>query len=309
MRRNEAVGPFGSGRLMQPVIENATVGSIATFPARFKTIEKVVANIAPQVDWLFIYVNETMKGWPNLKSHKNITVLDGREYAGDLSANGKIFSLRFVKNCKIFIFDDDFIYPADYVEKNLNILNLFDGHCVVSTHGSNFPSKVDWYYDRTKIMMSKRATDFLNLCSLAGSGTICFDQRHLPVNPEEFLDRVWVDLKISLIARKNGLPIWVLPRSANWLQHIPMVGLYDQMSSRMTHHTEYARDVDWSFAIYRDIANSALKRVCLPVEALQLSQELTMALKTGNVPRDWLNGALSMKRRADYCKMLLKREI
>ncbi len=287
--------------------ENATIGSMATFPGRFSLIRPVIDSIATQLDHLYIYVNETVEGFPDLSHLNNVSVLDGRDHRGDLSASGKIYPLRYARDCIVLTLDDDFIYPDNYVSTYVALLDRFGGKCVVTTHGSIFPSRVDWYYERTKAYAAMHAVHKIKMCSLAGSGTMGFDQKTLHLDPETFMSEVMVDLRISILARAQGLPIWVVPRPLKWLEHIPSEGLWEVFGTGgLTHHTEFARGFDWSFDIYRSIANTAIAQAGLDLDDLDLDSDLRNGLLTGNTPNDWKAGNTSMLKRIDYMDILLQ---
>jgi hypothetical protein len=290
---------------MELNIRDAVVGSMATFPKRFGIIQSVIEALAPQLDRLYVYVNETTEGFPDLSHLGNIIVLDGREHVGNLSANGKIYPLKYMQDCTIFTLDDDFIFPPDYVAQNLAVLRRFKGQCAVTTHGSIFPMRTDWYYERTHIFMSTNAVRSLELCTLAGSGTFAFDQRVLKVNPDDFFAEIMVDLRLSLLARDAGLPIWVLPRTAGWLHFLKTEGLWDLFSAgKLTHHTAHARPRDFSFEVYRQIALDAMSRVGLEMDDLDLSCDLRHGLHTGAVPAFWRESRISAMKRTAYMGIL-----
>ncbi|QIE55638.1 hypothetical protein G5B40_09345 [Pikeienuella piscinae] len=286
---------------------NAIIGSMATFLARYPLIAPVIASIAPQLDHLFIYANETTDGFPNISRLSNVTVLDGREHRGDLSANGKIYPLKFVRDSIVLTLDDDFIFPPDYVQTYCDLIAKCGGMCAVTTHGGVFPSNSDWYFERTHTFDAIRSVREMHLCSLAGSGTFGFDQRTLRFDPDSFFAGVMVDLRLSMLAREQGLPIWVLPRPEGWLRHIRSEGLWEKFrASGLTHHTEYARKVDWSFSIYRQIANSALATAGLTPADLGLDADLAHGLRTGVTPRLWRRGRISNMKRIEYLDILIQ---
>ncbi|ETX13463.1 hypothetical protein OCH239_10125 [Roseivivax halodurans JCM 10272] len=287
------------------MVDNRTVGCMATFPARFPILRETVASIAPQLDALYLYVNETIEGLPDLSDLGTIHVLDGREHAGNISANGKAYSLHYLSRCRVFTLDDDFVYPPDYVAHNLSILELFGGRCVVTTHGGVLPPRVDWYYERTKVFRSQREVRHLQLCSLAGTGTACFDQRTIDIDLDDVLAEVMLDLKVSLAARKSGLPIWVLPRPNDWLRAIPVEGLWERFKSAgLTPHTYLARPIDWSFKNYSELAQNSLSEAGLRAEDIGMAPELVNALKTGDIPESWREGTTSTRKREDYMLLL-----
>lgn len=286
-------------------IRNAVVGSMATFPKRFGIIQSVVEALAPQLDRLYVYVNETTEGFPDLSHLTNVIVLDGLSHRGNLSANGKIYPLRYMQDCIVFTLDDDFIFPPDYVARNLALLRRFDGRCTVTTHGSIFPMRLDWFYERTHTFMSTKAVQSLELCTLAGSGTFAFDQKALTVNPDEFFSDIMVDLRLSLLARDAGLPIWVIPREANWLHFLKTEGLWEvYKTGELTHHTTHARRQDFSFEIYRQVALEAISRAGLQLEDMDLSSDLRHGLQTGAIPVFWRESRVSVMKRNDYMSIL-----
>lgn len=277
---------------------------MATYPARHATLARVVASLAPQVDRLFIYANETTEGLPKLDNWANVIVLDSRWYEGNLSANGKVFPIRFLKNCVVFTVDDDFLYPPDYVSRYLNVLDFFHNQCCVTTHGSLFPERPRWYYERCHVFSGVQALNAAQLVTLAGSGTFAFHQAALSLRPDEFLGEIMVDLKLSLAAAERNLPIWCLARPKSWLRPITGEGLWEQYRKRITHHTHEVRKYDWSFVRYREIALQALERSEHRSGAFRIDAELEHALKTGVPPTAWRRSRVTYTRREQYLTLL-----
>lgn len=291
---------------MTLTIKNAVVGCMATFPQRFGIIKSVVEAVAPQLDRLYIYVNETTEGFPDLSHLGNVIVLDGRDHMGDLSANGKIYPMKFIRGSVVFTLDDDFIFPPDYVSTYLNLFKIFKGKCAITTHGSIFPETVDWYYERTHVFMSIREVRSLELCSLAGSGTFAFDQNTLKFDPEDFFSEIMVDLRLSLLARDNNLPIWVVPRHEGWLQFLNTEGLWNQFSvGSLTHHTHFSRNQDFSFNRYRQLTLDAMRRAGIDLDDLDLGADLRNGLENGVTPKVWCGSRISFQKRNSYANILL----
>ncbi len=281
------------------------IGSMATFPARFDIIATTLASIAPQLDQLYLYVNEGFDDLPDLSHLPNVIAMDAREHAGDLSARGKIFPLQSVRDSIVFTLDDDFIYPPDYVRRNRDILERMGGRCMVTTHGGILPPRIDWYYERTHVFRSFEKVPALQLCALAGSGTACYDQRTLKLDHAALLRETMVDIQMSLAARAAGLPIFVVPRGDEWLKPIFVPGLWDTFKrSGLTPHTFLAREVDWSFDIYADILRGAMKQAGVTAEELGLDPELADCLHRGGRPSQWRQSLVSYRRRPQYLQLL-----
>lgn len=288
-----------------PAARNQVIGCMATFPERFAILRRTIGSIAPQLDRLYLYVNGTTDGLPQLSDLGDIVILDGRDHAGDLSANGKVYPLKFASDCEVFGLDDDFIFPPDYVRKNLTLLRRFGGRCAATTHGSILPPTTDWYYERSHVFVSVQGLAALQICTLAGSGTFCFDQRHLVIDIDDLLKDVMVDLKLSLAARTAGLPIFVLPRPEGWLTAIRMDGLWERFSKDdLTPHTYLARTFDWSFERYRDLVLTAMNQADVTAQDIGLDENLAQCLKTGDVPTAWKVSSVSYRTRARYLDLL-----
>ncbi len=279
-------------------------GCMATFPARFPILISAVESVAPQLDRLYIYVNETMEGLPDLSCFPNVVALDGREHRGDLSANGKIYPLFFLSHCTILTLDDDIVYPPDYVARLTDVLDAFDRHCAVTVHGSILSPNPEWYYTRTRTYAFRQAVEQMRLCALAGSGTFAFHQSTLPVDPESFFASVMVDLRLSLLARDVELPIWVIPRTAEWLRSSNVTGLWEQYQAQITHHTYVARRRDWSFKNFRAVARRRLAEAGPLPDHLRLDPDLARGLATGQVPVDWRPGSVTYRTRSEFLDLL-----
>ena len=288
------------------MVRGAVVACMASYPARYGSLRQAVASIAPQVDRLFLYANGTTEGLPDLSGLGDVVVLDGREHAGDLSANGKVYPLRFLRDCLVLTVDDDIVYPPDYAARMRAVLEACDLRCCACVHGSILPPKVGWYYERTRMFAGPRALAATQLVSLAGSGTFAFHQATLRCAFEDFLPQVMVDLRLSLAAREQGLPIWCVARPEGWLAPMENEGLWEVMKAGLTHrHTAEARRHDWSFARFRAVARDALAGAGPDGRAaLGLDPELAHALATGTPPLSWRPGLRTYAWRAEHLRLL-----
>lgn len=286
-------------------IKGQVVGCMTTFPGRFDIIRQTAGSVAPQLDALLIYVNESTEGMPDFSDMPNVTILDGRDHAGDLLANGKSYLLQFVEDCEVLTLDDDFIYPPDYVARNLELLRKMDGRCAITTHGSVIPDGVDWYYERNFFLVSIRGVTHLQMCNLAGSGTMCFDQRRMPVDTRDLLKEVMVDLKLSLAARDAGLPIFVLPRAESWLEVIRKPGLWEKFSNHgLTHHTDLARRESWDFATHARNALASMAAAGVTPAEIGLDPATAACLDSGATPLAWQQNVTSIITRRGYLALM-----
>lgn len=298
---------------MIPSCEGGTAACMATYPARFNTLDQVVASLSPQVDWLYIYVNETLDGLPDLSGWPNVAVLDSRDHEGDLSATGKLFPLGFISRSLVFLVDDDFIYPPDYVTRYRAIFAAFGGRCCVATYGGVLPPRPRWYFERCRTFDAQKALDHLHLASLAGSGAFAFHQDRLTVRFADVPREPMVDLFLSMSALDQGLPIWCAPRPAGWLRHVGGDGLWENYRARLTHHTDAVRARDWSFNRYREIAGRAVATFDARAadgfaEGLTIDPDLRRALEVGDDPSSWRRDRSAYRQRKRYFDVLLDQQ-
>lgn len=76
-------------------------GGMATYPGRFDTLELVIKELLPQLDKLYVYVNDS-DTIPDCLINEKITPLLGKEHDGNLSATGKIYPLKYVDDGYFF---------------------------------------------------------------------------------------------------------------------------------------------------------------------------------------------------------------
>lgn len=286
------------------------IGTMATSPARFDSLEATLASIASQLDRLYLYVNDGFDDLPDLSHLPNIVVMGAREQAGNLSVGGGIFPLKSVTDSIVFMLGDYFIYPPDYVRRNLDLLNRMGGRCVVTTCGSILPPRVDWYHERVHEFAPDATIRAVQACAIADSGTLCFDQRSLKMDYPALLHESAIDLRISLAARAANLPILVLPRKEEWLRPVPTTGLWEEFRANgLTSHTFLAREVDWSFDIYADILRGALRKAGVTAREIGLEPELEDCLDHGGLPLHWRQSAAGYRHRVQYLQLLARESV
>lgn len=275
-----------------PRVEGRVIVGVASFPAREAVFAETIASIYAQVDHIYVYLNG-YTDVPQFLRRRKITVFLSRDYM-DLSANGKVFSLGEVDDCYFFTIDDDILYPGDYVQKMLACMQRYDNKVAVCVHGSVFPEKPEWYYERTALYPFQGELETDKFVTLVGSGTFAFHTSVLKARFEDFLPNVMVDLRFSILAREQGVPLVSLARPKKWLKALVQgEGLYQDFLFRRTIHTEkVVEHAPWGFDIYADMVRKSLPEqlLQLPAEDLQAGQfdvEFIEAVRGGTLPPDW----------------------
>ncbi len=288
------IDPVGHmlARRSVPKVDGQVIAGVASFPARAALFAQAIASVYAQFDHIYVYLNGYEEIPLFLKRNK-ITVFQSRDYL-DLSANGKVFSLGAVDDCYFFTIDDDIMYPHDYVQKMLACMQRYDNKVAVCVHGSVFPEKPEWYYERTALYPFQSELETDRFVTLIGSGTFAFHTAVLKARFEDFLPNVMVDLRFSILAKEQGVPLVSLARPKMWLRALAQgEGLYQDFLFKRTIHTdkviEYA---PWGFDIYSSIVRNILPKNLLQLSAEELRAgqydvEFIRALHSGDVPPDW----------------------
>lgn len=266
-------------------MQNNIIGSMATFPGRYHILEKVVTHIAPQFSRLYIYLNDYKTIPSFLARFSNVVPILGIKAVGDISANGKMYFLTEEKKGIAFTLDDDFIYPPDYVQNFLQTFDKFSGKACLCVHGSLYPDKPSYYYERQLTYAARTENRYNAIVNMVGSGTAAFPISLYHEEKYNFTGDVFVDLNISLHALAHNIPIISIVRKQEWLKPIKIQGLWEKNKTVITHHThilhansnyihwEYLRKLWYSFLESQNISlEKAMQRFNLAPESIDFLQ-------------------------------------
>jgi hypothetical protein len=280
-----------------PNSSNATVGCMATFPARFATLDRVVARLTPQLDRLYVYINDA-DAVPDVLIHPKIVPILGKDYDGNLSANGKVFPLQYISDSYVFLLDDDMLFPVDYVETMKKFITDTKRAAAVCVHGSMFSRGAQNYFDRADVYAAQQPLDENRFVSLVGSGTFAFHQSTLRAEYRDFLPKVMVDLTLSFLAKDQNVPLFAIARDAEWLKFLSYPGLWEVNRSQVTHHTpEMLKHGPWEFDAFRssyEDLTAALGGLAANgnrarwAKRRNIDSAVIAALADGSVPKHWI---------------------
>ena len=182
-----------------------TLAVVVTMPGR--PLERVLESLRPQVDELAVYCN-SFSSAPKSAALADRVHCDPDNTAG---ASGKFFLTRSWDGIYLAC-DDDLCYPPDYVQVMCDAVRQWDGRALVTCHG-----RVLHVGCFQAARSSYRAFDNCHerWLNYPGSCALAFDTRLevpnvFPKNNEESALAVW--------AQQHGVPIWLLPHEAGWLQ-------------------------------------------------------------------------------------------
>lgn len=182
---------------------------MASFPPRAEILMQAVTTILPQVDRLYLCLNEYDSVPPVLGDNdKIVAVIPGT----DLKDAGK-FAFAAKPDDMVFTVDDDILYPPDYVTRTLAAFDQLDpaenvvgylGHAWVLKQQSG---KYGW-----RNFMFQRGMQHITKVDVLGTGTTCQLGRHLPALNDMITAAGFVDLRHARLHHRGGRSMWILPR-------------------------------------------------------------------------------------------------
>lgn len=208
---------------------------MAVQPHRFPNLEKSLPILSKQCDKLWIVVNPSKARGDNLQeptpvlpeffnSINNIEIKVNHLNEGD---RVKFFGLNYQSTGYYLTVDDDILYPEDYVSRHIEYLNKIDDFGITCVHASTFnpfQRPVDGFINRRKMYHFSYAHDKFEKVLMPGTGTSCFNVEKFKMLPSEMPDTNMADVWVMCKAAMRGVPVYTIPRKANWLQGLRSYG-------------------------------------------------------------------------------------
>lgn len=187
---------------------------MATFPPRSAVLAQAVASLLPQVDRLFLCLNQYDAIPAALAQDDRITAIIPDR---DLRDAGK-FAFVPDDDDIVLTVDDDILYPPDYVARTLA---HFDGlppeRHVLGYMGNAWMAKGKLGHEGWKnFMFHKRAPHAIKV-DVLGTGTTFQLGRNLP-RLDQIEDAAgFVDFRHARLQGQAGRWMWSLPREEGWM--------------------------------------------------------------------------------------------
>lgn len=183
---------------------------MATFPDRVGVLPHSVASIAPQVDRVFICLNEYQDVPDFLGKFDNVTaVIPERDYK-DV---GK-FIFQPDPEDTVFLVDDDIEYADNYARQTIRRARgvglekrVFGYHATTFTNPT--PKSIR---QRTLLRMNQRLTYSTRVHQL-GTGTVMLSGSLFPTLDYMEGSEKFVDVRFARYCFENDIEMWTLPRN------------------------------------------------------------------------------------------------
>lgn len=218
-------------------MKTRVAATIASFPDRFGYLAQVVDRIQPQVDLLFVYLNNTARV-PTFLRRDYIVVNIGDKAEGDLRDAGKFYPIdRLVSDFEVLLtLDDDIAYPPNYIKAMCAHLNRFDSHCAVGVHAALVSEPFVNAKQSRRVFHFREPLAAHIPVNLIGTGTMAIGTNELSELTLAQLQPGAVDVSFAGFAKRAGLPLVAVPRLRGWLSPMTLGGpanrtLYDEMIS------------------------------------------------------------------------------
>jgi hypothetical protein len=206
--------------MMPPIANLPKIGSIPTMPSRLASFEQVLPTILPQLDLLYVHL-DGHDGVPSfLAGRDNVVVSSGDELRG-LRADSRMLCLeRIATPSVVFFFDDDILYPSDYVSRLTYCLSMLQGNAVVGVHSRIFLPPHQNYLRDAQVMHFQEALPRPIHVHELGTGTMAFLSDRFRPDPTRWKRRGMSDINLAVEAERCKLPRVTIDRAASWLAPI-----------------------------------------------------------------------------------------
>lgn len=193
------------------------IGSIATMPSRADTFSRMIHSALSQVDELFVFL-DGFEEIPSLLQNLpkcHVTILPKQ---GNLHASSRFLAPHlFDSDAIVVLFDDDILYPPDYVSRIRHALAQYGDQSIIGFHATIFlPPHQSYTRNRYSIHFPSGLDNDLNVHELGG-GTAAFLSSTFCPNPATWRYDLMDDLYMAAEAVKANLTLVALKREANWI--------------------------------------------------------------------------------------------
>ena len=190
---------------------------------RQEDFRRVLPVIYGQVDHVFVYLDGYDAIPDFLGAYDNLTVHRCEEIGAAIASRNMHASSRYLclreleQPTVVIIFDDDIMYPRDYVSCMTETLHQFDGQAVIGVHGRRFaPPHRSYLHDATMSHFSSKMDQHRDVHEV-GTGTSAFISDRLPIDPTQWETFGMDDINVAYEAQKRELRRIVIARPAGWL--------------------------------------------------------------------------------------------
>jgi hypothetical protein len=193
------------------------IGGMATMPSRENSLIEALPSILKNVDILYLYLDKYKYVPKFLYEFKKIKIIENL----NIGCSGKFLGLQMHhKSCIFFGFDDDIIYPNNYVEHLINALSKENFKAIVGVHGLNIKKPFNSYVKDIFCYHFEEKLDESKYSDILGGGTIAFHSNFYTPNINSWSMTNMDDLQIMRECIEQNLKRVCISRPKNFLKAI-----------------------------------------------------------------------------------------
>ncbi len=231
-------------RPKQPQLEmgdTSITAAMATYPGRRHIVPAVIDTLLPQVDRLFVYLNNYDDVPDFIRQHPQreriAFILDP---ASQKRAAAKFCWLDQMRGYHL-VCDDDILYPPDYASRMIDAIERWKRRAVVGVHGVVFDTNIeDARSSRRAVFKFPTSMPADTPVHFLGTGTVALHSDILgSLDVSRFQSYpIANDEILAVSARKAGVPMICVARDADWLEPHPDVrfGIFEERAIDSDEH-------------------------------------------------------------------------
>ena len=183
---------------------------IASIPEREETLKRTVESLRPQVDRIFVALNNYDRP-PEFLSKNEWVILDNS--MGDA---GKFYITDQLEGF-IFACDDDLVYPVNYVSVMIQKIRQYQ--CVVTMQGSIYPRPVMSFRNPLAKFRCLDDVQYDVKVELGGTGVMAWHSEIIKVKYDDFKSANMADIWMSKLCKEKGIPIYCIAHHRSFLKY------------------------------------------------------------------------------------------
>lgn len=181
--------------------------SCVSIPSRTEHLERAINSLIDQVDEIRCYLNDFNKV-PSFLNHHKIKVYKSQNHLGDITDRGKFYKCEEIEGYH-FTFDDDIIYPPDYVNRMIKYIDKYGG--VWSFHGRLLKDQKhfqSFYKGAAKIFFHCRFEMRQPVkLDIPGTGVMGYHTNDVQFKTEDLFEDRMTDILVGIACKKQGVQI------------------------------------------------------------------------------------------------------
>ena len=188
---------------------------IASLPERVDTLKKTINSLLPQVDGIYVSLNNYEEVPLFLKKKRIISTLCDNS----LGAEAKFLRVNDFYGYTL-VCDDDLIYPDNYVEYMINKVEAHKG--IVSLLGKVYSTRPTKSYRRgyTDIYRCLVRVEGDHEVDVCGTGAMAYHSRDIEINIKDFGMRNMADVWMAKIAHEQGVKMFAVEHDRDFVKHV-----------------------------------------------------------------------------------------